>query len=130
MPIIFDTSVAIAFRDSDPLILAQANALVETAQLSVLTAIELESGVAAALVDRAKRRAALDAMYDAMPVLPFGVDETAAYRAIVEQLGYSRRKLIDRMIAAQALVAGAVLATLNPRDFQEIPGLRIEDWSR
>ena len=39
--------------------------------------------------------------------------------------GYSRRKLLDRMIAAQALVHRATLVTFNPDDFSDIPGLSL-----
>ena len=42
--------------------------------------------------------------------------------------GYSRRKLLDRMIAAQALVHRATLVTLNEDDFRDIPGLHLESW--
>ena len=61
----------------------------------------------------------------------FDVDgrEVAAYGKIVAILGYSRRMIIDRMIAATALIQGAVLLTANPRDFRNIPDLKIEDWS-
>jgi hypothetical protein len=38
-------------------------------------------------------------------------------------IGYSRRKLFDRMIAAQALVHRATLVTFNPDDFSDVPGL-------
>ena len=43
--------------------------------------------------------------------------------------GFSRRLVVDRMIAATALANDLSLATLNPRDFRDIPGLKIEDWS-
>lgn len=69
-------------------------------------------------------------MYQQLEVLPFSTREAAVYRRIVEQLGFSRPRIIDRMIAAQAIVADAALATLNPRDFRDIPGLAIEDWSK
>lgn len=68
-------------------------------------------------------------MYDTLGIVPFGVAEAAAYRRIIERCGYSRPRIIDRMIAATAIVADAAVATLNPRDFRDIPGLRIEDWS-
>jgi predicted nucleic acid-binding protein len=51
-----------------------------------------------------------------------------AYRMIVEAAGYSRRKLLDRMIAAQALVHRAKLVTQNPNDFQDVPGLGLLAW--
>jgi tRNA(fMet)-specific endonuclease VapC len=47
---------------------------------------------------------------------------------MVASAGYSRRKLIDRMIAAQALVHRATLITFNPDDFSGIPGLSSLVW--
>lgn len=51
-----------------------------------------------------------------------------AYRAIVEVAGSSRRKILDPMIAAQALVHRAALVTRNAADFQDIPGLVLVAW--
>jgi predicted nucleic acid-binding protein len=48
--------------------------------------------------------------------------------AIVEVAGYSRRKILDRMIAAQALVHRATLVTQNPADFKDVPGLKLLTW--
>jgi len=51
-----------------------------------------------------------------------------AYRQIVEVVGYSRRELLDRMIAAQALVRRATLVTLKASDFRHVPGLELLSW--
>jgi predicted nucleic acid-binding protein len=40
------------------------------------------------------------------------------------------KTVIDLMIAATACLHGLVLATLNVRDFAEISGLTVEDWSQ
>jgi tRNA(fMet)-specific endonuclease VapC len=47
---------------------------------------------------------------------------------IVANAGYSRRKLLDRMIAAQALVHRATLITFNVDDFSDVPGLKLRAW--
>jgi len=47
---------------------------------------------------------------------------------IVASAGYSRRKLLDRMIAAQALVHRATLITFNPDDFADVPNLSLLAW--
>ncbi|MEM0986450.1 MAG: PIN domain-containing protein [Pseudomonadota bacterium] len=74
------------------------------------------------------RRLAVDLFVATMDVLAFGVDDARAYSDIVSNHGYSRRKRIDEMIAAQALEAGATLVALNGADFADIDGLTILDW--
>jgi predicted nucleic acid-binding protein len=41
-----------------------------------------------------------------------------------------RRPVVDLLIASTAKSAGLILATLNPRHFEAIPGVAVEDWSR
>ena len=129
MRFLFDTSVAIALRDGDPRILEKAAPLTPVALISAVTAVELESGVSRSVEGREQRRSALEALYETLDILPFGVPEAAAYGGIVAELGFARGLIIDRMIAAQALVAGATLVTLNARDFRAIAGLQLDDWS-
>lgn len=40
----------------------------------------------------------------------------------------TKRKLLDPMIAAQALVRRAVSVTMNPHDFADIVGLELKAW--
>lgn len=126
---LLDTSVAILLRDVDPVISARVEALDPLPILSVLTVVELEGGIVSANMGRPERRRAVDAMLARMTVLPFGSREAAIYGEIIASTGYSRRLIIDRMIAAQALAVGASLITLNPRDFRAIPALKVEGWS-
>ncbi len=124
-----DTSVAIHVRDADEAILARLERTEVPVCLSIVTMVELEGGAMRAPAHAPRRREAIDHLRDAYAVLPFTEENVAAYREIVAALGFSRPQLLDRMIAAQALVSGAMLATLNPRDFRKIPGLTIEDWT-
>jgi tRNA(fMet)-specific endonuclease VapC len=48
--------------------------------------------------------------------------------AVVTQAGHCRRKLLDRMIAAQAIVRRASLATMNADDDADIPELSLVKW--
>ena len=41
-----------------------------------------------------------------------------------------RRARFDRLIAAHALALGFTLVTNDERDFADIPGLRIENWTQ
>jgi predicted nucleic acid-binding protein len=91
--------------------------------------VELEGGVYKDPAEAVTRRQRLDRMLLGTEVLPFGIREADAYGAIVAACGFSRARILDRMIAATAITAGVPLATLNPRDFGDIPDLKMEDWS-
>jgi predicted nucleic acid-binding protein len=73
-------------------------------------------------------RARSEALVSALTVLDFGREQVACYDRIIMQLGYARTKVLDRMIAAQAIVAGATLITRNMTDFRDIAGLNTESW--
>ena len=128
MAYVLDTNVAIRLRDGDPVVAGKIAALDDAILLSVITRVELEGGVHRDPADRPIRRARLDAILSAIPTLAFDDAAADAYGAIVAQAGYSRRKLLDQMIAAQALVHRAVLVTMNPDDFADIVGLELRAW--
>ena len=128
MAYLIDTNVAIHLRDGDPATMERVAALDGAVLMSVVTRVELEGGVYRYPNDAAVRRARLDMMLVAIPVLAFDDEAAVAYAAIVAHAGYSRRKLLDRMIVAQALVHHATLVTLNADDFRDIPGLQLAAW--
>ena len=125
---LLDTGVAIALRDGDSRLLSREEESTATGLLSVISIVELEGGVLRSEEGRRVRLAALDALYETVDILPFTVREARLYGKIVERLGFARVKITDRMIAATALAANVPLATLNARDFRDIPDLQIEDW--
>lgn len=100
----------------------------EALYLSVISHVELEAGMFRE--DGDIFRARLDILLERVEELEFTAQEVAAYSAILAASGFSRRLVIDRMIAATALANDLSLATLNPRDFGDIPALTVEDWSR
>ncbi len=128
MSYLLDTNVAIHLRDGDKDIVAKVVNLQGAVLLSIVTRVELEGGVHRDPAQAHLRRPRLDAILDVLPVLAFDDAAADAYRSIVEAAGYSRRKLLDRMIAAQALVHRATLVTMNGADFQDIPGLSLLEW--
>ena len=128
MVYLLDTNVAIHLRDGDPTISAKVAALDDAILLSIVTRVELEGGVYRDAADAPTRRARLDTLLSAIPVLAFDAAAAEAYAAIVARAGYSRRKLLDRMIAAHALVHRATLVTMNADDFRDIVGLEILAW--
>ena len=55
---------------------------------------------------------------------PFGKAAGDAYAALSFQRGR-----LDRLIAAHAIALDLTLVTNNERDFADIPGLRVENWT-
>ena len=66
---------------------------------------------------------AAQTFFDLAEVLPFDRDAARAYARLP-----LRRRGFDRLIAAHALAINATLITNNPRDFADIPDLRVENW--
>ena len=69
--------------------------------------------------------AQMAALLTAVPALPFGADAAQAYGRMP-----FKRARFDRLIAAHALAMNLIIVTANPRDFTDIPNLRVEDWTR
>ena len=128
MTYLLDTNVVIWLRDGDDEIEERVSALTGSVALSIVTRVELEGDIQRDQTEALRRRLRLDGILQRMPTLAFGDADAQAYRTIVEITGYSRRKLLDRMIAAQAIVQRATLVTQNPADFRDIPGLALEAW--
>lgn len=126
---ILDTNILIGIRDDDPAVLSRFGALSGHVAMSIVSKIELDNGIYRDPAEAHTRQIALDLLLEHFDVLPFGMDESTCYRTIVAQVGYSRSRTLDRMIAATALRISATLVTANIKDFREIPGLKIEDWS-
>jgi tRNA(fMet)-specific endonuclease VapC len=66
---------------------------------------------------------------ETIDILPFDQAAAAAYGALLQEVEPKRRRVLDRMVAAQAGALGRTLITLNGADFSDIRGLTIEDWS-
>ena len=128
MAVLIDTNIAIHLRDGDPDIGERIAALDEPPVISVVTRIELEGGISAKPQFAETRRRALAEMLDEIATLDFETAMVEAYRQILGVTGYSRVRVLDRMIAATALVHGLTLITINGADFRDIPGLSLEIW--
>jgi predicted nucleic acid-binding protein len=128
MTFLLDTDVAIYLRDGEPAITNKVAALGSAVLMSIITRVELEGGVYRDLPNAAIRRARLNAVLAAIPTIAFDDAAATAYGKIVASAGYSHRKLLDRMIAAQAIVHRASLVTMNAGDYADIPNLPLVPW--
>jgi predicted nucleic acid-binding protein len=69
--------------------------------------------------------AAQEALLPGQGAAPFSAVEAGLAAGLYRTLSRPRGREIDLAIAACALAHGAALWTLNPVDFQDIPGLRL-----
>lgn len=126
---LIDTNVAIELRDGSPAITTKIETLDSRPRLSLLSLVELEGGVYSRPELAHPRRLALDALLDRLHVEAFDASVVAAYGRIVAACGFSRRRILDRLIAATAIINDLTLITVNGDDFADIPELKLEIWS-
>ncbi len=69
--------------------------------------------------------AAQEALFPSRDALPFGPPEAAQASELYRQLSRARGREIDLAIAAHAILQGAALWTLDPRDFEDLPGVEL-----
>lgn len=127
--LLLDTSIAVHLRDQEE---TTARRLAErslAASISLITLVELEGGIAANPAHATDRRAALMVLLKRVIVLPFNQDVVDVYGRIIRTAGFSRPRILDRLIAATAIVNDIPLATINGPDFRDVPGLKLEVWA-
>ncbi len=125
-----DTSIAIRIIEGDSRCVHRLSALDEkSAFLPMIAWAELQAGARRITSGADAALAILERFAAAIPVLVFDEHAARAYGELFQRVP-KRRNSFGRLIAAQALAIGATLVTTNGRDFADIGGLVIEDWTR
>lgn len=62
-------------------------------------------------------------------ILAFDRRAAETFGELLRRIEPKRRRMLDRMVAAQAIAEGRTLVTLTPQDFADLPGLTVESWS-
>ncbi len=126
---LLDTNIVIAAA------LGMSGVLERLAALDVgdvaISAISLSETLAgAAGVEKDARLAENIALItENIDILPFDGAAAATYGRLMRKLDPKRRRMLDRMVAAQALDLGLTLVAANNDDFDDIPGLVVEKWA-
>ena len=130
MGTLIDTSAIIAAERGGALPVVDLD---EEVGISSITASELLLGThKGSPQERARRTAYVEEVLERLPVLPFGLVEArvhAAVTASMHAMGLTTATA-DMQIAATALARNWSLATLNRRDFERVPGLRVVGLDR
>jgi len=134
---VLDTDIISLFQGGDSVVVARCTATTPS-ELSI-TVITVEEVLSAwyTLLRRAKTRSRVALAYHRLAestkllgrltILPYteaAIDRFESLKAM--KLGV---RAPDLRIAAIALEFGGVLVTRNVRDFQQVPGLQLEDWT-
>jgi predicted nucleic acid-binding protein len=97
--------------------------------ISAITRAELRYGVE--MMDKFdRRRKRIDLLLQELQALPWSIraaDEFGQIRAYLRRHGMPVGEF-DTQIAAHALAEKLILVTHNTRHFENIPGLKLEDW--
>ncbi len=130
MGVIVDTSVLIAAERGTLRFEALLTSLgTQSVAIAAITASELLHGChrANSAAVRAKRTAFVEALIEAIPVIPFGLAEARLHAQLWAELLRKGGAIgpHDMLIGATALALGNTVVTFNQRDFKRIPGLRV-----
>ena len=90
-----------------------------------LSAISFAEIVLGNSLGKARDHAVIEHFVTIVPVLPFDEAASLAYAALP-----FRRASFDQLIAAHALSLGAIIVSNNGADFADVPGLKVENWTR
>jgi len=125
---LLDTNIVIAAALGLPGVLDRLAALeVGDVALSAISLAETLAGAAAGQKD-ARLAENIALITENIDILPFDLAAADAYGRLMRKLDPRRRRVLDRMIAAQALTLGLTLVAANNEDFDDIPGLVVEKW--
>lgn len=89
---------------------------------TAVTAFEIRSGARTV-----RQRTAVEALLDAMAILPFGPEEARIAAEVRQQVESEGQPIgmADYMIAATCISADGVLLTRNLKHFERVKGLRL-----
>ena len=125
---LLDTNACIDFLDGrSEKLLARMDEHFEHLSVSSISVGELMAGSKHS--ENPKRDAErINIFVAGLNIVDFDLACARRYGAVVKQIGV-RRKSFDRLIGVQALELGLTLITRNERDFADVPGLKVENWT-
>ena len=133
MAVLIDTSILIAYERGQLDVASRvAGREAEEAFLSVISASELLHGAhrAADPAVRARRMAFVEATLARFPVLEIDLEVARAHAALWSSLAQAGEMIgvHDSWIAATCIARDLTLITANTREFNRVPGLKVENW--
>ena len=133
MGVLIDTSILIAHERGQLDVAARVHRREdEEFFLSVISASELLHGVYRALnpAIRSKRLAFVEAVLSALPLLAIDIGVARVHAALWSTLAQKGQMIgvHDSWLAATCIAHDLTLVTANIREFNRVPGMRVENW--
>lgn len=133
MKYLLDTNICIYIIKKKPAIVFEKfkNLALGSIGISTITLAELQYGIMKSS-SPSKNRDALDKFLTPLEIIDFDYNATIEYgkiRADLERKGTIIGPL-DTLIAAHAKSHGLILITNNEREFERIPDLEVENWTK
>ena len=127
---LLDTNICIYIINERPALVLQRliQAGRESLAISTVTVAELAFGVAKSA--RADSRAKLENFLLKFPLLDWDQDAAWVYGDVRKSLEAKGQRIGERdlLLACQALALDATMVTNNIREFEQVDGLRLENW--
>jgi len=129
---LLDSDICIyAMKRRSPTLIRRLDQRAMSSAISIVAYGELAFGE---LMSARREQAAahLAALLETLQVLPLPLEAARRYAEIRAQLQRIGQPIgsNDLWIAAHALADDLTLVTNNEREFQRVPGLRVENWAR
>jgi tRNA(fMet)-specific endonuclease VapC len=126
-----DTDICIyAMKNRPPTLRGRLNRLAEQICVSAITLGEIHYG-AELSARRAENLQGIRRFFERLPVLPFTAEAARHFgdlRAELERRG-NPVGAYDLLIGAHARAEGLTVVTNNTREFERMPGVRVENWA-
>ena len=131
MRYMLDTNICIyLIKNHPPQVLRRLEALNQgDAVMSVVTYAELRAGLEIQTANREQDEHALSLLVGRIPVLPLTESDAERFGVLRAAVRDRSRNAMDRLIAAHAVNSGVTLVTNNEADFNDYPGLVVENWA-
>ena len=133
MEYLLDTNICIYIIKKKPAEVFEKfkNLAIGDVGISSITLAELQYGIEKSS-NSLKNREALEKFLTPIEIVDYGFEATVEYgiiRAELEKKGIPIGPL-DTLIASHAKSLDVILVTNNVREFERIPGLKIENWTK
>ncbi len=133
MRYMLDTNTCIyAMRQQSPYVARRIRRLrIGDLGMSTIVLSELQYGVTKSAQPQ-RNQAVLDAFVASLEIAVYDAQASVVYGPVRAELENHGQPIgpMDLLIAAHALSLGATLVTHNTREYNRVPGLRVEDWMR